>query len=203
MTSYFITGGGSGIGYCLVKLLKDEKVFCPMRKQLDLDNIAAVCDYDVPAVDIAVHMAAHDLGGGVNFLEHKTDDIVKIINCNLISTAILVKKLLLKNKNCLQVFITSTNLDKFYPNNLIYNLSKKSINTFIDLLKLDLPQTRIKEARIGLTKTSFNENRHKNNHKPINDLYVQSHMTTNYVGSKILEFINTNQEFIRINDQQI
>ena len=125
MTSYFITGGSSGIGFSLIQLLQNKKIFFPTRKELNLDNIDMVSNYNVPFVDIAVHMAGHDLGGGINFLEHKTEDFIKIINCNLLSTIILSKKLLLKNKNCVQVYITSTNLDKFYPNNLIINVDYK------------------------------------------------------------------------------
>jgi len=201
MTSYFITGGSSGIGFSLIQLLQNEKVFFPTRKELNLDNIDIASNYDVPFVDIAVHIAGHDLGGGVNFLEHKIEDFIKIINCNLLSTIILSKKLLLKNKNCVQVYITSTNLDKFYSNNLIYNLSKKSLHSFINLLKIDFPAANIKEARIGLTKSEFNNNRHKNNHKPINDLYNQAHMTSTYVANKILELIKSDQTFLRINEK--
>ena len=46
-----------------------------------------------------------------------------------------------------------------------------------------------------------NNNRHKNNHKPINDLYNQTHMTSTYVANKILELIKSDQTFLRINEK--
>ena len=203
MTRYFITGSSSGIGKEFLKLIQGSTVYAPLRKDLDLDYALNVLDFTIPNVDVAVHFAGHDLGGGVNFFEHSDEDVLKIINCNLISTIMLSKLLYKKNPNCLQIFISSTNLDKFYPNNLVYNLTKNGIKTFIELLRLEKPDIKIKEARVGLTKTAFNENRHKNNHKPINDLYSNPHMTAEYVAKQILKFITSDKDFLRINEKQI
>lgn len=203
MSSYFVTGSSSGIGKEFICLLNDSIVHAPTRQQLDLDDPSNVIRFNVPHVDFIVHFAGHDIGGGVNFFNHSNQDILKILNCNLLSTVLLSKVLYEKNPNCTQVLISSTNLDKFYPKNLVYNLSKKSIKTYMDLLKLDYPKIKIKEARIGLTKTSFNKNRHKNNHKPINDLYSNPHMSPRYVAEEILRFIKSDKDFIRINEKQV
>ena len=190
MKRYFITGTSSGIGKDIKKLL-DGELYTPTRDELNLDLINTVTSYNVPEVDVAIHVAGHDLGGGVKFLEHDLESLVKVINCTFLSTLILSKKLLEKNKNCLQVYITSTNLDKFYPNNLAYNISKNAVSTMIDLIKIDYPNIKIKEARVGLTKTEFNNNRHKINHKSINDLYASKHMNSQDVAKKIIELIIT------------
>jgi short-subunit dehydrogenase len=202
MKRYFITGTSSGIGSEIKKLLNGN-LYTPTRDELDLNLINTVTLYNVPKVDVAIHVAGHDLGGGVKFLKHDLKSLIKVINCTFLSTLILSKKLLEKNKNCLQVYITSTNLDKFYPNNLAYNVSKNAIRTMIDLLKLDYPDINIKEARVGLTKTEFNNNRHKINHKPINDLYASKHMNSKYVAQKIIELIDSDEKFIRINEEKI
>ena len=200
MKRYFITGTSSGIGKDIKKLL-DGELYTPTRDKLNLDSINTVTLYDAPEVDVAIHVAGHDLGGGVKFLEHDLESLVKVINCTFLSTLILSKKLLEKNKNCLQVYITSTNLDKFYPNNLAYNISKNAVSTMIDLIKIDYPNIKIKEARVGLTKTEFNNNRHKINHKPINDLYAIKHMNSQDVAKKVMELINSEKEFVRINEE--
>jgi short-subunit dehydrogenase len=200
MKSYFITGTSSGIGKEIKNLL-DGNLYTPTRDVLDLDLINTVTLYDVPKVDVAIHVAGHDLGGGVKFLEHDLSSLVKVINCTFFSTLILSKKLLEKNQNCLQVYITSTNLDKFYPNNLAYNISKNAVRTMIDLLRIEYPSINIKEARVGLTKTKFNNNRHKTNHKPINDLYASKHMNSEYVAQRIIELIDSDKEFVRINEE--
>ena len=200
MKRYFITGTSSGIGKDIKKLL-DGELYTPTRDELNLDLINTVTSYNVPEVDVAIHVAGHDLGGGVKFLEHDLESLVKVINCTFLSTLILSKKLLEKNKNCLQVYITSTNLNKFYPNNLAYNISKNAVSTMIDLIKIDYPNINIKEARVGLTKTEFNNNRHKINHKPINDLYAIKHMNSQDVAKKVMELINSEKEFVRINEE--
>jgi len=204
MSKYFVTGTTSGIGKSFLNLIDSSiKVFSPRRSELDLDFPENILKYNAPIIDVAVHFAAHDLGGGVQFMEHNNNDVIKIINCNLISTILLTKLLFEKNKDCIQIFISSTNLNKFYPNNLAYNLSKNGIKTFIDLLKLEYPNYKIKEARVGLTKTLFNQNRHKNNHKPINDLYNDTHMTADYVAGQIIKLIDSDKDFIEINAKQI
>ena len=137
----------------------------------------------------------------MQILNGPLQSLVKVINCTFLSTLILSKKLLEKNKNCLQVYITSTNLDKFYPNNLAYNISKNAVSTMIDLIKIDYPNIKIKEARVGLTKTEFNNNRHKINHKSINDLYASKHMNSQDVAKKVMELINSEKEFVRINEE--
>ena len=200
MKRYFITGTSSGIGRDIKKLL-DGEIYTHTRDELNLDLINTVTSYNVPEVDVAIHVAGHDLGGGVKFLEHDLESLVKVINCTFLSTLILSKKLLEKNKNCLQVYITSTNLDKFYPNNLAYNISKNAVSTMIDLIKIDYPNIKIKEARVGLTKTEFNNNRHKINHKSINDLYASKHMNSQDVAKKVMELINSEKEFVRINEE--
>ena len=201
MKRYFITGTSSGIGKDIKKLL-DGELYTPTRDELNLDSINTVTLYDAPEVDVAIHVAGHDLGGGVKFLEHDLESLVKVINCTFLSTLILSKKLLEKNKNCLQVYVTSTNLDKFYPNNLAYNISKNAVSTMIDLIKIDYPNINIKEARVGLTKTEFNNNRHKANHKPLNDLYAMKHMTSDYVARQIIKLIHSNDEFYGIYNEK-
>ena len=199
---YLITGTTSGIGKALKKELKNKELFEINRGILNLDNPDSIKHITLPLTDCAILNAGHDLGGGVPFTEHKSADIQKILNCNLISNVLLTQKLLQNNPNTIIVFITSTNVNKQYPNNLAYNLSKLGMNNLFNLIKIDYPNAKVKEARIGLTKTEFNNNRHKTNHKPLNDLYAMKHMTSDYVARQIIKLIHSNDEFYGIYNEK-
>lgn len=198
---YFITGTTSGIGQAIKQRLSTHEVFEINRADVDLNTPELINSIKLPTVDYAILNAGHDLGGGVPFTEHDPSSIQKILNCNLISNVLLTQKLLQNNKNTIIVFITSTNINKQYPNNLAYNLSKLGMKNLYDLIKIDYPDAKIKEARIGLTKTEFNNNRHKENHKPINDLYVMKHMTPDNVADSILYLIESEADFWEINGE--
>jgi short-subunit dehydrogenase len=196
---YLITGTTSGIGKDIVAQAKDVDFWQVNRKNVDLDDIQAVKNLVVPKVDGAILNAGHDIGGGVSFTQHNLDNILQILNCNFLSNVILCHKILQSNPNAILLFVTSTNLNKSYPKNLAYNLSKFGVKSLIDLLKIEYPNLSTKEARVHLTKTQFNDNRHKPKHKPVNDLYANKHMTSSYVAQKILELLDSDQNFMEIN----
>tara|TARA_R110000822_G_scaffold101667_1_gene227958 strand:+ start:346 stop:948 length:603 start_codon:yes stop_codon:yes gene_type:complete len=198
---YFITGTTSGIGEAIKKRLSSHEVFEINRADVDLNTPELINSIKLPTVDYAILNAGHDLGGGVPFTEHDPSSIQKILNCNLISNVLLTQKLLQNNTNTIVVFITSTNINKQYPNNLAYNLSKLGMKNLHDLIKIDYPDAKIKEARIGLTKTEFNNNRHKENHKQINDLYAMKHMTPDNVADSILYLIESEADFLELNGE--
>ena len=183
---YLITGTTSGIGKAVKQQLQSHEIFEINRADVDLNEPELVKSINLPVVDYAILNAGHDMGGGVPFTEHDPNSIQKILNCNLVSNVLLTQKLLKNNPDTVIVFITSTNVNKQYPNDLAYNLSKLGLKNLYDLIKIDYPESKVKEARIGLTKTEFNNNRHKVNHKPINDLYAMKHMTTENVAESIL-----------------
>ena len=94
---YLITGTTSGIGKALKKELKNKELFEINRGILNLDNPDSIKHITLPLTDCAILNAGHDLGGGVPFTEHKSADIQKILNCNLISNVLLTQKLLQNN----------------------------------------------------------------------------------------------------------
>lgn len=198
---YLITGTTSGIGKAVKQQLQSHEIFEINRADVDLNEPELVKSINLPVVDYAILNAGHDMGGGVPFTEHDPNSIQKILNCNLVSNVLLTQKLLKNNPDTVIVFITSTNVNKQYPNDLAYNLSKLGLKNLYDLIKIDYPESKVKEARIGLTKTEFNNNRHKVNHKPINDLYAMKHMTPENVAGSILYLLDSEADFLEINGE--
>ena len=95
---YLITGTTSGIGKAIKEKLQGD-IHEINRNNVDLDQPARVKELDVPFIECAILNAGHDIGGGVPFSDHNTDDILKIINCNLVANVLLAQKLLRRIKD--------------------------------------------------------------------------------------------------------
>ena len=194
-----ITGTTTGIGKAIIDNNKKIQFVSVNRDELDLEDINAVKKFQIPSVEGAILNAGNDKGGGVLFAEHAIDDVIDVINCNLVANVVLAHKILNVNPTAKILFVTSTNINKQYPKNLAYNIGKLGVKNLIDLIKIDYPDADLKEARVALTKTSFNVNRHKPNHKTINNLYNQKHMTADYVAKEILDLYMSGQHYREIN----
>lgn len=193
-----ITGTTSGIGFEIVKLINCEIVELN-RTTVDLDYPELITDNHVPLVDIVINNAGHDIGGKVLFAEHEFAHWQRIINTNLVSAMRITQLAIQKNSNLTIINITSTNNDKYWGNDLVYSLSKVALEHFGKMLEIDYPNITVKEARIGLTKTNFNNSRHQLNHKPKDDLYSNEHLLPATVAKKIIDFLITNDNnFLRI-----
>lgn len=197
MTRALITGTTSGIGSQIHKFV-DWDIVDLNRDTVDLDCPELILDDHVPVVDIIINNAGHDLGGKVLFADHRFEHWQRIINTNLISAMRITQLAIQKNPNLTVVNITSTNNDRYWGNDLVYSLSKVALEHFGKMLIVDYPNVVVKEARIGLTQTEFNNNRHKPNHKPIDDLYATTCLDPSVVASKIVDFISSNDNFVRI-----
>jgi 3-hydroxy acid dehydrogenase / malonic semialdehyde reductase len=193
-----ITGTSSGIGKHLAELLTIEHDVIELtRTVFDLDFPDTITDINF--VDILINCAGHDLGGKVEFTEHAFARWSKILNTNLISAMALCQHALRHNPGVMIINITSTNNDRFYPGDLVYSLSKKSLEVFGHMLQEEYPFSDIREVRIGLTKTEFNKNRHKLNHKLMDTLYDDNcYLEPLDVAEKICMFMCGPDKFIRI-----
>ena len=193
-----ITGTTSGIGFEIVKLLNCEIVELN-RTVVDLDHPELITDNHVPLVDIVINNAGHDIGGKVLFAEHEFAHWQRIINTNLVSAMRITQLAIQKTPNLTVINITSGNNDKYWGNDLVYSLSKVALEHFGKMLEIDYPNITVKEARIGLTKTNFNNSRYQLNHKPIDDLYSNEHLLPATVANKIINFLVTSDNhFLRI-----
>jgi short-subunit dehydrogenase len=195
-----ITGTSSGVGKGLSLALSiSHNVIGLTRTALDLSNVEQVSSFDLPVIDMLINCAGTDIGGKIEFTKHKTSEIVTIMNTNLLAPVLLSQKALQLNKNCKIVNITSTNNIKYYPNNLAYSLTKKSLESFTNMLQVEYPKANILEVRLGLTKTNFNQNRFKGHEERFNDIYSNQHLTVSEAVNQITNVLfNDSIRFVEV-----
>jgi short-subunit dehydrogenase len=182
-----ITGTSSGVGQELSdQLNKDHEVVCITRDELELSDIVAVGNYCLSTVDMLINCAGTDRGGKVMFTDQDSISIWTILTTNLLSPILLAHKALKTNPACKIVNITSTNNKQYWPNNLAYSLSKKSLSEFGRMLQVDYPTVNYLEIQLGLTKTNFNQNRYVGYEERFDDVYHNAHLTPDCAVKRIL-----------------
>lgn len=182
-----ITGTTSGVGKGLWGKLKyQHDVVCINRDLVNLSDISAVRSYVIPKVDMLINCAGTDCGGKIDFANQDQTSITNILLTNLVAPVLLARKALETNSQCKIVNITSTNNKHYWPNNLAYSLSKKSLAEFGRMLQIEYPFIDYLEIQLGLTKTNFNQNRYIGYEDRFNDVYANPHLTVDFVVEKIL-----------------
>ena len=194
-----ITGTDGGIGQRLVQKLQQHSVVALTRQHLDLSNISAVSRHNLEFTDMLINCAATDIGGKIDFVNHETQCIIDIVNTNLLSPILLTKKVLANNHKCKIVNITSTNNNRYWPNDLVYSLTKQGLANFGDMLQIEYPGISYLEIRLGLTKTTFNNNRYRYNPERFLDIYNHPYLSIDTVVDRIFSVLfDSNIKFIEI-----
>lgn len=181
-----ITGTSSGIGLELSNRLSSCDVQALTRLDLDLSNLSSVSSYNIGYTDMLINCAATGIGGKIDLVNHHDNDIVNILNTNLLAPILLTKKAIIENPKCKIVNITSTNNNRYYPNDLIYSLSKQALSDFGTMLKVEYPDVDLLEVRLGLTKTEFNNNRYIKEPDRFVDIYQNKHLTVDEVVDRLM-----------------
>jgi short-subunit dehydrogenase len=195
-----ITGTSSGIGKELSNQLRTHHdVLCIIRNDLELNDVTAVINYNMPTVDMLINCAGTDRGGKIEFTKQDSNSISNILTTNLISPVLLSHKVLKSNSTCKIVNITSTNNKQYWPNNLAYSLSKKALSEFGRMLQVDHPTVNYLEIQLGLTKTNFNQNRYVGHEDRFDDVYRNTHLTPDSAVKRILPVLFDNTvKFIEV-----
>ena len=143
-----ITGTTSGIGAATAKLLKLQyhDVIELNRSELDLTDSQAVVNYNLPEIDCLINNA----GGGAK------DDQSKV-NLNFLAPVILARKAYQQNPKVIIVNVTSSYVNKYWGNDLIYSVSKKALAAFRLDFRVDYPDAIIIEIRPGLTRQQYDD----------------------------------------------
>lgn len=172
-----LTGSSSGVGQELLHLLaNDHAVDAPLRQDLDLSNSDSVlkfADQITEPYDMLINCAGTGIGGKIDFVNHQRDNIKDILQVNFVSVVLLTQHILKVNPECKIVNITSTNNNRYWPNDLAYSLSKKSLELFGSMLTVEYPTVKLLEVRLGLTRTCFNDNRYINDRDRYQNIYSQ------------------------------
>ena len=196
-----LTGASSGVGKELFSILSSQHtVDAPLRSQLDLSNIDQITGWVNQSYDVLIHCAGTGIGGKIDFLNHESHYVKEILQTNFLSVVLLSQQVLKINPECKIIIITSTNNNRYWPNDLAYSLSKKSLEIFGQMLLVECPHTNYLEVRLGLTKTDFNNNRYKENQERFSDIYsTNDYLESNTVAQKIVDIIFDNRiKFIEI-----
>jgi short-subunit dehydrogenase len=197
-----LTGSSNGLGQQLHQLLiaAGHDVVAPTRDHLDLSVISAVAAFAPDSVDMLINCAGTGIGGKIDFCQHRIDDVVEILNTNFMAPVVLCHTVLNANPACKIVNITSTNNNRYWPNDLAYSLSKKALEDLGNMLRIEYPALNYLEVRLGLTKTNFNQSRYKNDPERFSDLYETNvYQTANNAANRIYAVLfDSNIKFIEI-----
>ena len=146
-----------------------------------------------------INCAGTDIGGKIDFVNHRTQNVVDIFNTNLIAPVLLSQQVLSNNPKCKIVNITSTNNNRYHANNLSYSLSKKALAEFGAMLKVEYPDVDYLEIQLGLVKTEFNRNRYRQDLNRFTDIYQQPHLTVCQAADIIVPaMFNSSIKFIEV-----
>jgi short-subunit dehydrogenase len=194
-----LTGSSSGIGKELKARLQSFEVVGLTRNDLDLSCINDVINYNVNTFDMLINCAGTDVGGKIDFVQHRSQNIVDILNTNLLAPMLLTKKILGRNPACRIVNVTSTNNKKYYANNLAYSLSKKALADFGTMLTIEYPDLNYLEIQLGLTKTNFNNSRYHFDQDRFQDIYLNPHLTVEKAVDRIMTVLfDTDVRFVEV-----
>jgi short-subunit dehydrogenase len=186
-----LTGASSGLGKALKQcLVSSHDVDAPNRQSLNLSDSKSITEYKNSYFDMLINCAATGVGGKIDFVNHQVESVQEILQTNLLGTVLLTQKVLQTNPKCKIVNITSTNCNQYWPNDLVYSLSKKALSEFNRMLQIEYPHTPCLEVRLGFTKTNFNHNRYKHEPERYTDIYSQyPYLTAEEAADKIVKVL--------------
>ena len=151
-----ITGTTSGIGAATAKLLKlqNHDVIELNRSELNLIDVQAVTEYNLPEIDCLINNA----GGSCLWHGSSLQTDQDTVNLNFLSPVILARKAHQQNPKVIIVNITSSYVNKYWGNDLIYSVSKKALAAFRLDFRVDYPNAIVTEIRPGLTRQQYDDN---------------------------------------------
>ena len=131
-----ITGGTSRISFHLKKMIPNKyKIYSPKREELDLSNL----DFDKKKIDLIKRcdriFLCHSVLSNKKHLSKNNDEIHNQLNVNLLSK-IKICEISLKHNPKARIFIIGSESGLKGSYDIVYGLSKSSINKYVEERKL-------------------------------------------------------------------
>jgi len=151
-----VTGASGGVGSEVVRLLSPaHRVLAPVRQELDLSDFASLDRLDLTDFDVVIHCAAANPGAYLGWHENTWQNQCQQVDINLTATLFLIKQYTRQRDRGHFIYVTSTNIDDPYPQNLFYTTSKAAVRFAADTVQKKYPNFRFTEICPGKIKTNM------------------------------------------------
>ncbi len=168
-----VTGGASGIGKSIVRMLINHEYFVYSldittsdlkhanikNVQLDITNGEQIISFiaTMHSIDLLINNAAIQIEK--HFIEQSIESIEKVLMTNLVGTITFTRRLLTSmHKDSLILNVGSIHGSIPRKNKIPYDISKAGLDMFTKELALELaPSIRVNSLNIGATETPMND----------------------------------------------
>jgi len=194
-----VIGSRGGIGSALVmKLLNCDKLD---STQLNLDQPENIKLHNFSPYDYIFNATGHSKGTFLGFQKNTYENIISQINVNFIANILLLKRYAEQKKQGTYIWISSDVMDHPTPFHSVYASSKIASQYAMNLIRKEITHIKIKEVKIGFTKTNFRYNNFlaTKTRNEINSSYNNDcALDPIYVAEQILKAANSNKDLIHI-----
>lgn len=132
----FLTGGTGGVGSAVKELMSARyDIVSPSRQQLDMSDLSSIDKLDLSSFDILIHCAASNPGAYLGWHDNSWQNQRQQIDINLTAGLLLLKQYTKQRTTGQFVYVTSTNIDDPWPQNMFYTVSKYGMRVAVDSAK--------------------------------------------------------------------
>lgn len=157
MTTVLVTGGSSGVGLSVFKLLDERgySVDAPTSKEFDLNDLSLIDSYDYSNYDIVINCAARNKGTFRGLHDNSWQNQAEQINVNFIAPLLMAKNYTKQRQNGQFVYVTSDSIDAPGAYNIFMASSKSALRFSLDVLKRHYKDIIFTEICPGKIKTNM------------------------------------------------
>jgi NADP-dependent 3-hydroxy acid dehydrogenase YdfG len=151
-----VTGGSSGVGQAVVKLLdSDHLVVAPTRLDLDLANFDQIDQVDLSEYDVVINCAGANAGAYQGWQNNSWQNQKTQVDVNFTGALLLAKQYTRHRKHGQFVYVTSNNIDDPIAYNIFYTASKSALRYSINTLRRECPGIVFTEVCPGKIKSNM------------------------------------------------
>jgi short-subunit dehydrogenase len=194
-----VIGSRGGIGSALVKKL----INCDTLNstQLNLDKPEDIKLQNFSDYDYIFNVAGHSKGTFLGFQKNSYQNIISQISVNFVSNILILKRYAEQKKQGTYIWISSDVVDHPRLFHSVYASSKIASQYAMNLIKDEIKHIKIKEIKIGFTKTNFRYNNFlgtKSKNEVDTSYDNDGALDPNFVANEIIKSLNNNKYLIHI-----